>query len=110
MKKLAKTALVGSLVVAGVSPFTMNAMAQGYQNQPAKCAKSDKKCATQAKKANKKAEAKCGEGKCGGTAAAAGTTKKADAKCGEGKCGGTATTAPKTTEAKCGEGKCGGSK
>lgn len=100
MKKLAKTALVGSLIVAGTSPFAMNAMAQGYQNQDAKsikCAKSDKKC-------TKKAEAKCGEGKCGGASTTT-TTKKVDGKCGEGKCGGS-----KTTEAKCGEGKCGGSK
>lgn len=66
MKKLAKTALVGSLVVAGVSPFAMNAMAQGYQNTTAQCSKTDKACIAKAKKATKKAEAKCGEAKCGG--------------------------------------------
>lgn len=94
MKKLAKTALVGSLVIAGASPFAMTAMAQGYQNKTVKCDKTDKKCAEKkAKKAEtKKAEAKCGEGKCGGVST---KSKKADAKCGEGKCG---------------EGRCGGSK
>lgn len=85
MKKLAKTALVGSLVVAGVSPFAMNAMAQGYQNTT-QCSKTDKACIAKAKKATKKAEAKCGEAKCGGTALP--TAKKAEAKCGEAKCGG----------------------
>lgn len=86
MKKLAKTALVGSLVVAGVSPFAMSAMAQGYQNKPVKCAKNDKNCLNQAA-ATKKADAKCGEAKCGGTAKAP-VSKKAEAKCGEAKCGG----------------------
>ncbi len=46
--------------------------------------------------AEKAAEAKCGEGKCGGD-------KAAEKKCGEGKCGGA-----KDAEKKCGEGKCGG--
>lgn len=107
MKKLAKTALVGSLVVAGVSPFALNAMAQGYQNKTTQCDKADKACVSKSK-ASKKADAKCGEGKCGSTAKA---SKKADAKCGEGKCGGTAKApTTKKAEAKCGEGKCGGAK
>lgn len=108
MKKLAKTALVGSLVVAGVSPFAMSAMAQGYQNKPVKCAKNDKNCLNQTA-ATKKADAKCGEAKCGGVTTP--VTKKADAKCGEAKCGGTAKApVSKKAEAKCGEAKCGGSK
>lgn len=52
--------------------------------------------------AAKKADAKCGEGKCGGKK----QVKKADAKCGEAKCGGHS----KKADAKCGEGKCGGKK
>lgn len=48
--------------------------------------------------ADKLAEGKCGEGKCGGK-------KASEHKCGEGKCGG-----KKTRDHKCGEGKCGGKK
>lgn len=40
--------------------------------------------------------------------AAAGDDKKAEHKCGEGKCGGEKKTDDKKTEHKCGEGKCGG--
>jgi uncharacterized low-complexity protein len=58
--------------------------------------------------ATKTADAKCGEGKCGGSASK--TKKAADAKCGEGKCGGSASKKEKTADAKCGEGKCGGKK
>lgn len=110
MKKLVKTALVGSLAVASVSPFAMNAMAQGYQNKTVKCDKTNKndKACVANKKDAKKAEAKCGEAKCGGTAKAPTATKKADAKCGEAKCGAAPTT--KKADAKCGEAKCGGAK
>ena len=71
MKKQLITGLaLSSLLATGaVSAADMNAkqMEQGYKNT--------------AEQASKKAEAKCGEGKCGGD-------KKAEAKCGEGKCGG----------------------
>ena len=52
--------------------------------------------------ADKDAEGKCGEGKCGGD-------KAADKKDAEGKCGGD-KAADKDAEGKCGEGKCGGDK
>ena len=47
-------------------------------------------------------EAKCGEGKCGGS-----KDKSDEAKCGEGKCGGNKPDSDKSGEGKCGEGKCG---
>ena len=52
--------------------------------------------------AEKGAEGKCGEGKCGGEKA-----KAKEGKCGEGKCGGEKS---KAKVVKCGEGKCGGAK
>lgn len=85
-------ALTSMMAIGGVAhaenPFSAKCMQNGYQNST--------EC--------KKADAKCGEGKCGGATT---NTKKADAKCGEGKCGG--ATSSKKSEAKCGEGKCGGS-
>ena len=71
---------------ADTNPFGMKNMESGYMQV---------------------ADAKCGEGKCGGKDKA----KMKEAKCGEehkkahdGKCGGD----HKSKEAKCGEGKCGG--
>lgn len=86
MKKLAKTAVVGSLLtvatVASANPFAAKNMPNGYQNGKADASK------VQAN-ASKKAEAKCGEAKCGGTAKPAKVSKTAEAKCGEAKCGAT---------------------
>ena len=58
----------------------------------------------------KGAEAKCGQGKCGGMKSEAAAPKAGEAKCGQGKCGGMKSEAapPKAGEAKCGQGKCGG--
>ncbi|GEM_PF-3353243 len=61
-------------------------------------------------------EAKCGEGKCGGSKTTTTTTKtkSTEAKCGVKKLKKvfkkTTTTKAKSTEAKCGEGKCGSGK
>lgn len=87
MKKLAKTAVVGSLVtvatVASANPFAAKNMPNGYQNGKADTSKVQANKATTAKKA----EAKCGEAKCGGTAKPAKVSKATEAKCGEAKCG-----------------------
>lgn len=92
------------------NPFEAKEMDTGYEvaakKADAKCGEG--KCGGKASTEAKKADAKCGEGKCGANATAA--EKKADAKCGEGKCGGKVTTSEKKAEAKCGEGKCGGKK
>lgn len=89
---------IGASSATAGNPFSAKCMDNGYKNTAA-CKKADAKCGEgKCGGTAKKADAKCGEGKCGGTA------KKADAKCGEGKCGGTA----KKSDAKCGEGKCGG--
>jgi len=80
-----------TIALADANPFAVTELGSGYQLA----------------QAEKDAEGKCGEGKCGGE-----KTTEAEGKCGgqktteaEGKCG-----AEKTTEAegKCGEGKCGG--
>jgi len=92
---------------ASTSPFAQNdtdtisvATKGGDKKAEKKCGegkcgdkKAEKKCG-EGKCGDKKAEKKCGEGKCG--------DKKAEKKCGEGKCG------DKKAEKKCGEGKCGG--
>lgn len=70
-KQIVSSVALTSLMALGASahaesPFSAKCMDSGYQNT-SEC---------------KKADAKCGEGKCGGTA-----DKKSDAKCGEGKCG-----------------------
>lgn len=118
MKKLAKTALLGSLIAGTVAcsqqeakqekPFEAKSMEQGYQNgEKAETVNNATTAPTDAKTAEGKCgEGKCGEGKCGGDKA---TT--ADGKTAEGKCGGDkATTDSKAGEGKCGEGKCGGDK
>jgi len=90
IKQNAVAAAVGSLLIGSVagistasadSPFAMTSLESGYMV----------------------AEAKMGEGKCGGDKA-----KAAGEKMGEGKCGGDKAKA--AGEGKCGEGKCGGSK
>lgn len=103
MKKLAKTALVSSLIATTVacsqSPFSAKEVPPATDTtKPA-----DTVTAT---------DSKAGEASCGGASANT-DGKTAEAKCGEGKCGGaaaTTSTADKTVEAKCGEGKCGGAK
>lgn len=97
---LALSVMGNSAMAAQSNPFVMTELNQGY--------------------AVATAEAKCGEGKCGGNKEAKSTEanggskdesaekKSGEGKCGEGKCGGNKETKP--TEAKCGEGKCGGSK
>lgn len=86
------------------NPFQANEMNNGYETA---AKKADAKCG-EGKCGGKKADAKCGEGKCG--SAKTTTAKKADAKCGEGKCGSAKTPTTKKADAKCGEGKCGGHK
>ena len=56
-------------VDAADNPFAMESLKSGYQV---------------AAEEDKKADGKCGEGKCGGSKTA---DKKTDGKCGEGKCG-----------------------
>jgi uncharacterized low-complexity protein len=74
---------LGTAVIAATdNPFEIKTLSSGYQVAD--------------NHAEKGADGKCGEGKCG-------AEKAADGKCGEGKCG-----ADKTKEGKCGEGKCGG--
>lgn len=81
------------LAGAADNPFAMAKLDSGYQLA----------------QADKKADGKCGEGKCGGTKKA--DDKKKDGKCGEGKCGGDKKAADdKKKDGKCGEGKCGGTK
>ncbi|MDP2171314.1 MAG: hypothetical protein Q8J96_12920 [Rhodocyclaceae bacterium] len=82
---------------AADSPFGMQKLDSGYQLA----------------QADKKADGKCGEGKCGGDKKPAEKTK--DGKCGEGKCGGDKKAADKKPaekkkDGKCGEGKCGSMK
>lgn len=105
-KKKTVAMAVGSAFVAGVamaplanaaeSPFALKSLQSGYMvaaDTPAKAA-----------------EAKCGQGKCGGMMSGATAPKAGEAKCGQGKCGGmkSEAAAPKSGEAKCGQGKCGG--
>ncbi len=67
----ATTVALAPLAHAADNPFGMAKLDSGYQLA----------------QADKKADGKCGEGKCGGTKKA--DDKKKDGKCGEGKCGGT---------------------
>lgn len=117
MKKLAKTALLGSLIAGTVAcsqqpasekPFETKSLDKGYQNGEQATKDAEGKCGGEQSTATgadgKAAEGKCGEGKCGGDkAAAAGTdSKAAEGKCGEGKCGGKADAnapASSTTDA-----------
>jgi uncharacterized low-complexity protein len=99
---------VGSAFIAGMAvapmanaagnPFALQSLQSGYM--------------VAADTPTKAAEAKCGQGKCGGMKADAAAPKAGEAKCGQGKCGGMKAdaAAPKAGEAKCGQGKCGGIK
>lgn len=91
---------LGSLVTlsgcATNNPFSTKPMHDGYQNsskaKEGSCAahkmdkKADGSCAGHATTMDKKADAKCGDAKCGADLKK--TAKKADGKCGEAKCGG----------------------
>jgi uncharacterized low-complexity protein len=88
MTTLSAAMLLGAAsatVSAAENPFASQSLESGYQ--------------VAGHHAEKSAEGKCGEGKCG-------AKSEAEGKCGEGKCGG----AKSESEGKCGEGKCGGSK
>lgn len=81
MKKLAKTALIGSLLATTVACSEENKPFTAKEVTPA----TDTATPADAKVS----EAKCGEGKCGGASTTASADGKAvEAKCGEGKCGG----------------------
>jgi uncharacterized low-complexity protein len=109
------TAAVG-LAMGSTPLFAATDLGQGYQVTPSSTMQKvaqgscgEGKCggaAAAPKAAGKAAEGSCGEGKCGGAAAA---EKAAEGSCGEGKCGGAAgaKTTDKSTEGKCGEGRCG---
>ena len=108
-------AVVGTLsatsAVSAENPFAMQELDSGYMqladgHMEGKCGEG--KCGSSAAAPAKTAEGKCGEGKCGGSMAA--PAKAAEGKCGEGKCGGSMAAPAKAAEGKCGEGKCGGSK
>ncbi|MEW6292510.1 MAG: hypothetical protein AB1544_04300 [Pseudomonadota bacterium] len=92
----AATTAFAPLASAADNPFGMAKLDSGYQLA----------------QADKKADGKCGEGKCGADKAKPkADDKKKDGKCGEGKCGGDKKAAdPKMKDGKCGEGKCGGTK
>lgn len=91
---VAASLAIGSMAQAADNPFAMQKLGAGYQLA----------------QADKKADGKCGEGKCGGTMQPA-DDKKMDGKCGEGKCGGAKPASDdKKKDGKCGEGKCGGVK
>ena len=82
-------------VHAEANPFQATDLGNGYmQLAEAKCGEG--RCG-----GSKAGEAKCGEAKCGGA-------KASEAKCGEGRCGGSKASEAKCGEGKCGEGKCGG--
>lgn len=106
MKKLAKTALIGSLIATTVAcsdnPFSAKEVAPA-QNTATDTAKPADAAAT-AQADDKAAEGKCGEGKCG--EGKCGGATGTDGKAAEGTCGG--KTGDKAAEGKCGEGKCGG--
>lgn len=105
-KKKAIGVAVGSAFMAGMAmaplagaaanPFVLQGLQGGYMVAADTTAKA--------------AEAKCGQGKCGGMMSGAAAPKAGEAKCGQGKCGGMKSEAapPKAAEAKCGQGKCGG--
>lgn len=118
------TAAVGAAFVASLAlsplasaaenPFEVRALSSGYEvaekGAEGKCGEG--KCGAEAAAGKAKAEGKCGEGKCGAEAAEG--KAKAEGKCGEGKCGGEAKANDKASdegkansEGKCGEGKCG---
>ena len=87
MTTLSAAMLLGAAsatVSAAENPFASQSLESGYQ--------------VAGHHAEKSAEGKCGEGKCG-------AKSESEGKCGEGKCG-----AKSESEGKCGEGKCGGSK
>jgi uncharacterized low-complexity protein len=92
----AATAVLSPAALAADNPFGMTKLGSGYQLA----------------QADKKADGKCGEGKCGADKAKPkADDKKKDGKCGEGKCGGDKKAAdPKMKDGKCGEGKCGATK
>jgi uncharacterized low-complexity protein len=78
---------LGTAVIAATdNPFEIKTLSSGYQVAD--------------NHAEKGADGKCGEGKCGAE------KKAADGKCGEGKCG----AEKKAADGKCGEGKCGAEK
>ena len=79
------------LAQAADNPFAAKQLQSGYQLA----------------QADKKAEGKCGEAKCGADKQA--TEKKADGKCGEAKCG-AEKKMDKKADGKCGEAKCGARK
>ncbi|MBC7946218.1 MAG: low-complexity protein [Burkholderiales bacterium] len=83
---------------AAGNPFALESLSSGYQVADG----------------DKKADGKCGEGKCGASKAEGAADKKADGKSGEGKCGATShgptSASDKKVDGKCGEGKCGASK
>jgi uncharacterized low-complexity protein len=94
---------LGTAAIAATdNPFEIKTLFSGYQvadNHAEKGA--DGKCGEGKCGAEKKAaDGKCGEGKCGAE------KKAADGKCGEGKCG----AEKKAADGKCGEGKCGAEK
>ena len=108
-------AVVGTLsatsAVSAENPFAMQELDSGYMqlaggHMEGKCGEG--KCGGSAAAPAKTTEGKCGEGKCGGSMAA--PEKAAEGKCGEGKCGGSMAAPAKAAEGKCGEGKCGGNK
>lgn len=104
MKTVSKAALLGSIVLAGAAsanPFVATTMAKGYQTKA--CDPKTTNC--QSKQATASCGGKKASASCGATA-----TKKADAKCGEAKCGAKPAKTTKKAEAKCGEAKCGASK
>jgi len=103
---LALSVIGNSAMAAQTNPFVMTELNQGYAVAAAEAKCGEGKCG-----GNK--DAKQAEGKCGGSKGESadkkyGEGKCGEGKCGEGKCGGNKETKP--TEAKCGEGKCGGSK
>lgn len=104
------TAAVGFAM--GSTPlFAAIDLGQGYQVTPSSTSQKvaqgscgEGRCGGAAA-ADKATEGSCGEGKCGDAAA----EKAVEGSCGEGKCGGAAgeKTTDKSTEGKCGEGRCG---
>jgi len=103
MTTLSAAMLLGAAsatVTAAENPFSSQVMTQGYQvaekHAEGKCGEG--KCG-----AKSESEGKCGEGKCG-------AKSESEGKCGEGKCGAKSESDGKAGEGKCGEGKCGGDK
>lgn len=102
MKKKTTLSLAGAAFAAASSfaplasaadnPFGMTKLDSGYQLA----------------QADKKADGKCGEGKCGGAMKA--ESKKKDGKCGEGKCGTSMSGDKKPADDKKKDGSCGGKK